>query len=143
MSQHEALIWWIGIGSAVMFAATLLAVPWVVAQLPADYFVNEERKPFLVRSHPAVRGLLVVLKNVLAIVLLLAGVAMLALPGQGVLTILLALSLLDFPGKYKLQQKLVSRPKVYHSLNWLRQRLNEPPLLKPEDDDEEDDDDSG
>jgi hypothetical protein len=71
------------------------------------------------------------LKNVLALALVLLGVAMLVLPGQGVLAILLGVMLGDFPGKLRLQQWILARPKVMNSLNWVRSKFKKPPLEKP------------
>jgi hypothetical protein len=52
----------------------------------------------------------------------LMGVAMLVLPGQGVLTIITGLLLLDFPGKYRFERWLVRRGPVLRGVNWLRDR---------------------
>ncbi|HYG08570.1 MAG TPA: hypothetical protein VD835_01220, partial [Pyrinomonadaceae bacterium] len=49
-------------------------------------------------------------------------------PGQGVLTILMGVMLLDFPGKRRLELKLVSRPNVLRAINRIRQRFDRPPL---------------
>ena len=35
---HETLLWWVGALSILMFVGTLVALPLVVARLPADYF---------------------------------------------------------------------------------------------------------
>ncbi|MFO8032450.1 MAG: PGPGW domain-containing protein [Desulfohalobiaceae bacterium] len=72
------------------------------------------------------------LKNLLGIVLVLAGLAMLVLPGQGLLSIILGLALTNFPGKFKLQRRLVGYPSVLNSLNWLRRRFGRPSFLAPE-----------
>ncbi len=53
---------------------------------------------------------------------------MLFLPGQGLLTILAGILILDFPGKYKLEHYLISKPVVLDSLNWIRRRHNVPNL---------------
>ncbi|MCM2375182.1 PGPGW domain-containing protein [Aporhodopirellula aestuarii] len=74
---------------------------------------------------------LLALKNTLGVFLLVIGISMLVLPGQGLLTILIGLSLLDFPGKYRLERYLVTRPPVFKSLNWLRQRAGNPPFEMP------------
>lgn len=71
---------------------------------------------------------LLVLKNVLGAIFLTLGVGMLVLPGQGLLTILIGLSLVDFPGKYRLERYLVTRSPVLRSLNWLRRRTGKPPF---------------
>ena len=55
---------------------------------------------------------------------------MLVLPGQGLLTIVTGLLLVNYPGKYKLEQKLVSIPSIYKALNWIRFKANKPPLQR-------------
>jgi len=72
---------------------------------------------------------ILVLKNLVGLTLLLSGFAMLMLPGQGLLGILLGLILMDYPGKFQLERKIVSRPKLLHFINWLRRKQNKPPLL--------------
>ena len=70
-------------------------------------------------------------KNVLGVVLLLAGILMMVLPGQGIITILVALSLLDFPGRRQLETRLVRQPKVRQAINWIRARAGRPPIQPP------------
>ncbi|MDW8037154.1 MAG: hypothetical protein RMI90_03845 [Thermoguttaceae bacterium] len=126
---HKALLAWLGTASVVMFLGTLAAVPLVVAWLPKDYFRRRRRRDLLRTSrHPALRITWWVVKNLLAVLLILLGVAMLVLPGQGVLTILLGLVLLDFPGKRRMELALVRRPRVLASLNWIRRQMGRPPL---------------
>ena len=55
---------------------------------------------------------------------------MLVLPGQGLLTIVTGLLLINYPGKYKLEQKLVAVPAVFKALNWIRFKANKPLLKK-------------
>jgi hypothetical protein len=50
-------------------------------------------------------------------------------PGQGLLTILLGIMLLDFPGKRGLEYKLVSKPKVRDAVNKLRRKFGKPDLI--------------
>ena len=64
--------------------------------------------------------------------LVLMGLAMLVLPGQGVLTLLIGISLLDFPGKRKLEKKIVRAPTVHRAIDAIRRRAGQPPLLLPE-----------
>ena len=68
-------------------------------------------------------------KNALGVVFVLAGVAMILLPGQGVLTILLGIMLTEFPGKYRFERWLVRRRAVLGAINWLRERAGRPPLI--------------
>jgi hypothetical protein len=65
-------------------------------------------------------------------VLVVAGLVMLVVPGQGLLTIVVGLMLLDFPGKYRLERWLATRPKVWQSINWLRRRAGYEELQRPE-----------
>jgi hypothetical protein len=50
------------------------------------------------------------------------------LPGQGVLTILAGLSLLSFPGKRRLQLRLLRIPAIHRAIDALRRRAGRPPL---------------
>jgi hypothetical protein len=59
------------------------------------------------------------------------GVAMLLLPGQGILTILIGLMLIDFPGKRRLERRLVQQPSVWRAINWMRAKAHQPPLEMP------------
>ena len=68
----------------------------------------------------------------LGAILLLIGAAMLVAPGPGILTILAAVVLLDFPGKRTLEQRFLALPAVLHTVNRIRQRANQPPLEMPE-----------
>ena len=129
LEAHEVILWSLGGASAFMFVATLVAVPVVVVRIPADYFARPERGTRLIlRRHPVVGLVVLILKNLLGLVLLLAGIAMLVLPGQGLLTIVIALTLLNFPGKYHLERWVVSRPPVLRAINWIRRRRGVPEL---------------
>lgn len=129
LEAREALLWWLGAISALMFVASLAVVPWLAARIPVDYFAHAHRQPVVPsKMHPAIRLLLLTLKNVAGLVLFCLGLIMLITPGQGVLTILLGVSLLNFPGKYRAERWLVSRPSVLRTLNWLRRRRGLPPL---------------
>lgn len=64
---------------------------------------------------PALHLLLVVGKDTLGLVLLLAGLAMLVLPGQGLLTIFVPIMLLDFPRQHDLEQWLIRRRPLFRA----------------------------
>ncbi len=70
-------------------------------------------------------------KNALGLVLVVVGLllSLPGVPGQGVLTMLIGLMLLDFPGKRALERKLVARPRVLESMNRMRAWLGKPPLV--------------
>ena len=62
---------------------------------------------------------------------LLAGMAMLVLPGQGILTMVIGVSLLDFPGKRKLEHKLLTQAMVFQAINSIRAKCSKPPFDPP------------
>ncbi len=125
---NETLWVWLGVVSVVMFIATLLAVPFVVSRIPTDYFIREHKPRRQTPDTPA-RLLWLVVKNVLGVILLLAGLAMLILPGQGVLTMLLGMMLMNFPGKYELERRIIQQPTILKTLNWMRHRAQRPALM--------------
>ncbi|HEY3235932.1 MAG TPA: PGPGW domain-containing protein [Polyangiaceae bacterium] len=116
------------VGSTLLFVLSALGLPWFVARIPADYFSHRPRPASTAPGRSLMHVLFVVSKNALGITLLLLGVLMLVLPGQGVLTILASLFLLDFPGKKRLQRRIVGLPGVLTALNAIRQRAGQPPL---------------
>ncbi|MFL6257234.1 MAG: hypothetical protein ACJ74T_19675 [Pyrinomonadaceae bacterium] len=136
---HEwGLTWWqvlFGVlFSVVTFVGSLAVVTLVLVKLPADYFHSSHDREFLVESHPVLRAVGIFAKNLLGLVLVAAGVVMSVpgVPGQGVLTILLGIMLLDFPGKRALETRIVSRPRVNGAVNALRARFGKPPLVLDE-----------
>ena len=67
--------------------------------------------------------------NIIGCGLILAGLVMLFLPGQGILTLVMGLLLVDYPGKFRLERRLVKTPAILNSLNWLRRKAKKPPLV--------------
>jgi hypothetical protein len=127
--------WLVGMGvaSAVMFVASLVFIPILVIRMRADYFVNPHiPDASLAGRHPALRWTVLVLKNLCGLVLLVLGISMLVGPGQGVLTILLSFSLLNFPGKRRLEVRLLHLPGLLPAINRLRQRAGRDPVLLPD-----------
>ena len=114
----------------ITFTISLAIVSFIMVKIPADYFKEDHPRELLSDKPPAVRWLLVVAKNLLGLVLVVLGILMSipGVPGQGILTILLGIMLLDFPGKQDLERKLVSRPRVRDAIDKLRQRFGKPKL---------------
>jgi hypothetical protein len=129
LQQYTPLLKWLGIISFVTFITSILLIPWLVRLLPPDYFIHGRKLPVSTRLPPTVSLILALLRNVLGVLLILAGFAMLFLPGQGILTMLLGISLLNFPGKHALIEKLIERPSVHQGLNWLRTKTKRPPFI--------------
>jgi len=114
------------------FLASLIAMPLIIARMRPDYFVA--RKPTeesWTGRHPAIRIGLLTIKNLIGIILLLAGIAMLVLPGQGIITIIVGISLLNFPGKRKLELRIFRQRRVLRAVNWIRAKANRGPLIMP------------
>ena len=130
LRAHDTLLMWLVIASILTFIASIAAVAWVIVRVPPDYFTRTkpEHGPWANR-HPLIRLLLVGAKNFLGLVLVIAGILMLVLPGQGVLTILAGIVLLDIPGKHHLLLWLIGRPAVFKSLNWVRTRAGREPFV--------------
>ena len=133
IQSHPTLIgWWALALSTVMFVGGLVLMPILIIRMSADYFLHPEPSSESWRSrHPALRISILVIKNVLGVILLLAGLAMLVLPGQGIITILVALSLLNFPGKRSLEMRIVRWGPVLQTINWIRTQARRPPLVVP------------
>ncbi len=127
--DHSALFFWIGVGSAAMFVLATLGAGWLVARIPHDYFTARTASP---PPRSASAWTLKFLKNIAGWGLIIAGILMLVLPGQGVLTILAGLMLVDFYGKRRLEVWILTRASVRKSIEWLRRRSGQPRLEFPE-----------
>jgi hypothetical protein len=116
------------VASVIGFVGTLIAIPWILVRLPADYFDTRTPRHWMKDHHPVLRLSGLIIKNVVGIVFLLAGFAMLFLPGQGLLTMLIGISLMDFPGKRALEAKMVGQPTLLGVINNMRKKFDKPPL---------------
>jgi hypothetical protein len=130
VSDHQQLLVWAGIISLAVFILSLLLLPWLVAQIPEDYFLPKKRQPTAWKDqHPIIRLLALAGKNLIGCSLIVAGLLMLFLPGQGILTLVMGLLLVDYPGKFRLERKVVKTPAILNGLNWLRRKAKKPPLI--------------
>jgi len=128
LRDHEALLYWLGVVSLASVVVSLVVIPMLIARLPADYFAHRRRQPLADERRSLLQLLGAVVKNLVGGLLVLAGIVMLALPGQGVLTILIGLTIMNFPGKYQLERWLVAKPAILKALNWIRAKTGKPPL---------------
>ena len=141
MSISEKIISWSSMNSDLLFLLGSLSIfiliisvfmmVLIISFLPEDYFKSENRN--LISSvqnsnYPLLKLLVLITKNFFGILLLLSGILMLVLPGQGILTIITGLVFMDYPGKYKFERKLLRQKGVINSINWNRSRLSKPPL---------------
>jgi archaellum biogenesis protein FlaJ (TadC family) len=120
------------IAAAVVLIGSVV-LPVIVLHLPEDYFVRDRRVPVRqARRHPLLWWVVTILKNILGFVLAAAGIAMLVLPGQGLLTILMGLGLMNFPGKYTIERWIIARPAVASAVNRLRAAAGRPAITLPD-----------
>ena len=122
----------LGVG---LFLSSLLmsfaAIAVVMIKIPANYFSSQYQQDFMPNSPWMVRWGVVIIKNVFGLFLILLGIllSLPGVPGQGILTILLGLIMLDIPGKRPLEAKIIKRPNVLSAVNRLRKKYNKPPLI--------------
>ena|SRR5437764_12947999 len=129
-----ALTWRSVLIGALIFLGTFLLslaiVSIILVKLPADHFSQSHKTKLWSGPNPALHAAKVIGKNVLGVLLVIVGIILSipGVPGQGLLTILLGIMLVDFPGKNRLEHKLLSRPGVVNTINRLRGRFGKPPL---------------
>lgn len=115
----------------VTFAGSTAIVSFLLVRLPPTYFQESHSRDFWLDRHRFIRWAGIIAKNVLGLILVGTGIIMAlpGVPGPGLLTVLLGVMLLDFPGKRRLELKLVSRPRVLQGINGLRLKFGRPPLV--------------
>lgn len=120
---HVEMLQLLGLFSLVAFVGSLIAVPWLIGRMRVDYFVSHRQKAEARhRRHPAAAALIWLLRNGFGLCLVVAGIAMLVLPGQGLLTILIGICLMDFAGKRRLIDRLTGKATIQKALNWVRKK---------------------
>lgn len=112
------------------FLVNLVIVSIILVKLPADHFSKSRKTEFWSGPRPAIHAVNVIGKNIAGLLLVGLGIVLSlpGIPGQGLLTILLGVMLLDFPGRDRLEQKLLSKPSIVNTINGLRGRFGKPPL---------------
>ena len=129
LKEYSLLFEWLGVFSLLTFIGSLIAVPWIVGKLPVDYFIlHRKRVAERHEQHPLAAKIIFVSRNLIGFVFFLAGVVMLVLPGQGIITILIGISFMDFPRKHAVVDYFICRPKVIKLLNWIRKKEKKPPF---------------
>lgn len=132
--QNEALVGLLLFVSVTSFLVTLIAVPIILVRIPEDYFFYPDRHRVAWNNrHPLLRIPLFVIKNLLGVFFMMVGILMLVLPGQGILTIIIGLVLMEFPGKYHVERWVICRPSVMEFVNWMRIKAGKSKLVAPPD----------
>ena len=127
LREYEGILALMGLLSVGSLVTAFFLTPWALSLISADYFLRDDKASpcpgFQFR-----RCLITILRNLVGGSLAMVGVALLALPGQGILTIFAGLLLMSFPGKSSLELWLVRLPLVLKSVNWMRARRGKDPL---------------
>lgn len=121
----------LGVGLFLLsLTVSFIAIAIVMVKIPANYFSSHYKQDFLPGSHWTVRWGAVILKNILGVFLIILGIllSLPGVPGQGILTILLGLIMIDIPGKRPLEARIIQRPTVLAAVNHLREKYGKPPL---------------
>lgn len=110
------------VASVAMFVGSLVAIPWLLRRMPADHFVRPPAPTPLWKT---------VARNTIGAMLVAMGVLMLVLPGQGIIAILLGLSIMDLEVKHRIVRRLLCQEKIQHAVQKIRAKAGKPPLVIP------------
>ena len=130
LGEHAGLTTSLVALSIVLLLASLWIGHYYLTAIPPDYFMRKHRPlESWRRTRPALWWTLVIGKNLVGAVFVATGLIMFFTPGQGILTLLMGLALMDFPGKQRLERAIIQRPTVLKLVNGMRSRANKPPLV--------------
>ena len=124
---YKNLILWFGSISLFVFLFSLLSIKWLVSLIPEDYFINKKDSK-IKTNNILIWYTVLIFKNLIGYSLILGGIMMLVLPGQGLFTIIIGLMMSNYPGKYSIEKKFIAIPTILKSINWLRRKSNKPPI---------------
>ena len=127
ITEYKIYIVWLVSISLGIFVFSLMTIKWLVALIPEDYFVMKSGSKFR-SKRPYLWLITAVVKNLVGYTLILGGIIMLFVPGQGLFNIFIGLILSNYPGKYYVERRIVAMPKILNTVNWLRKKTDKPPL---------------
>jgi hypothetical protein len=107
----------------------VLVIGLVFVKIPPHYFSSHYEDDFLPNSSWLTRWGAVILKNLAGLFMIVVGIVQLVGPGQGILSILTGVILMDIPGKRPLEARIIQRPAILAVVNKLRAKYNKPPLV--------------
>ena len=121
--DYKKFIVWLGTISFLFFIFSLISIKWLVALIPSDYFVNKKRSRYQ-SKYPLIWLISIIIKNIIGYVLIVGGILMLVLPGQGLFTIFIGLMLSNYPGKFFIEKNTESTKALF--LYSLREYVTHP-----------------
>ena len=114
VSSYKVYILWLATISLFVFIFSLISIKWLVALIPTNYFIKKNMVKSK-KSYSFIWLISIIVKNLIGYTLILGGLLMLVLPGQGLFTILMGLVLSNYPGKYNIERRFISIPSVENS----------------------------
>ena len=126
--SYKTLILWLSSVSLFIFLFSLVSMRWLAGLIPSDYFINKEESSFKKKNF-FLWCLVLLIKNTIGYSLIIGGIMMLVLPGQGLFTIIIGLMLSNYPGKYYIEKRFIVIPAIFKSINWLRAKSNKAPII--------------
>lgn len=129
LSEHAGLTSGLVVASIALLIASLWIGRYYLISIPSDYFIRQHKPlEYLRTTRPALWWTVMIGKNLLGVLFIVAGLIMFVTPGQGILTLLMGLALTNFPGKQRLERMIIQRPTVLKLVNGMRTRAGKPPL---------------
>ena len=123
------ILWGVGIFLAgVALSIAILAV--VLVLMPATHFLGDSAPSLLPHRPRWQQKLAYAGKNMIGVLLIVLGaiLSVPGVPGQGILTMLIGISLLDLPGKRRFEQRIMRNETVFSAANGIRRRFGKPPF---------------
>ena len=119
------------VGAVAAFVVSYVIVSVIVVKMPEDYFCSNHQRRFLPDANPAVRSVAMAVKNILGVLMIVAGIllSLPGIPGPGLVTIFIGLMITDIPGKRVLEANIIRQPLVLSAVNRLRARYNKPAMF--------------
>ena len=130
ISDYNQIIQWAGIVSVFLFFLSLFLLRYVIIRMPEDYFITTSS---ISKSHSKSPQKIIVrvAKNVVGFLLTICGIILLFTPGQGMITILIGLCLIDLAIVNQFKKKIINNSKVQKALNWIRTKKSVKPFNFP------------
>ena len=125
--DYKIYLVWLGTLSFTIFIFSLLTIKWLVALIPSDYFIKKNNSEFR-SNYPIFWLVSIIIKNLVGYTLIVGGILMLVLPGQGLFTIFVGLMLSNYPGKFYIERKFIAIPSILRAINLLRKKSNTPSI---------------
>lgn len=123
-------IWLLAVVVTVVISNVAVCV--LLVRMPARYFCHDHgHESSWNDRHAILRWSVLIAKNLTGVVLVLGGLvlAIPGVPGPGLLLVLLGITLVNFPGKRRMERWLVGLPGVLPTINRLRGVFGRPSLV--------------